>query len=150
MRTWSHDLPPPAKMISHKLLVSIVSLNRTQIILSCLLLQHHHQVLRCVTSQPRLSFDRFHMAGQLWIVSRKSIPIEMRCHVHLCKTMWVSTAAAGAPCCFTVFRPFNLAKCFIKKSLSICNLFMCLTTSTCPSIVHPLSVTHSLSYQRVI
>jgi hypothetical protein len=28
MRTWSHDLPPPTKMISHKLLVSIVSLNR--------------------------------------------------------------------------------------------------------------------------
>jgi hypothetical protein len=28
MRTWSHDLPPPTKMISHKLLVSIVSLNK--------------------------------------------------------------------------------------------------------------------------
>jgi hypothetical protein len=34
--------------------------------------------------------------------------------------------------------------------LSIVNPFLCQTTIWCPSFVHSLTVTHSLSYQRVI
>jgi hypothetical protein len=93
----------------------------------------------------------FSMVGPLCIVFRKTILSKMLKHVTLCMPTHVSAFATRTPDGrFPRSLPFKLFKCFSHESLGVRNPFRCQTTPTCPLVVHPVTITHSLSDQEVI